>query len=218
MAREQPPGPGLPDGWTAGERRLLSRFRDPMDVQSFLSRIEYDPEQECRSPRWVMREMRAHCFEGALFAAAALRSLGHPPILLDLRAENDDDHVIAVFRERGCWGAVAKSNFTTLRFRESVYRTLRELAMSYFEVYFNTLGEKTLRERSLPFDLSRYDARRWMTTDEDLEYIGDALDGSRHVRLLTPSQERSLRATDPALMEAGLLGSKPEGLYKPSRG
>ncbi|MBN1539844.1 MAG: hypothetical protein JW939_06840, partial [Candidatus Thermoplasmatota archaeon] len=159
---------------------------NPYRIQSFLDSIPYDPSPECRSPRIVLDEARAHCFEGALLAAACLRKLGHPPLLVDLRAENDDDHVIAVFNRRGLWGAIAKSNFTTLRFREPVYRTIRELAMSYFDLYFNTIGQKTMRSYSAPFDLSRFDNRQWMTTKDDLENIGEALDRSRHYPLIGP--------------------------------
>ncbi len=167
----------------------------------------------------MIRERKANCFEGALFAAAALRFLGAPPLVVDLRSsEDDDDHVIAVFRRAGAWGAVAKSNYTTLRFREPVFRSIRELVMSYFEVYFNPWGRKTLREYSRPFDLSRFDRSRWMTTDEDLEDIGDALDRSPHVRVMTPAMVRRLEPADPALVKAGLMGAKKEGLFKPPSG
>jgi hypothetical protein len=89
------------------------------------------------SPRRVLRERTAHCLEGAVFAAAALRVLGFPPLLLDLEAVQDTDHVVAVFRSRGHWGAIAKSNFSGLRYREPVYRSVRELIMSYFDGYIN---------------------------------------------------------------------------------
>ncbi|MGA1793390.1 MAG: hypothetical protein ACMUHM_05520 [Thermoplasmatota archaeon] len=190
-------------------------LNDPFRIQLFLNSIPYDPELECRSPRIVMEERKAHCFEGALLAAACLRRLGFPPLLVDLRAVNDDDHVIAVFEKGGRWGAVAKSNFTTLRFREPVYRTVRELAMSYFDLYFNTKGEKTLRSYSSPFDLSRFDEKDWMITEEDLEFIGDALDRSRHYPLITGEMAGELNVVEDDLMQAGLLGSDPKGLYRP---
>lgn len=187
----------------------------PYRIQSLLDSFPYDPSPECRSPRIVLEEAKAHCFEGALLAAACLRKLGHSPLLVDLKAQNDDDHVIAVFRRRGLWGAIAKSNFTTLKFREPVYRTIRELAMSYFDLYFNTLGQKTLRSHSAPFDLSRFDDGNWMTTTEDLDHIGDALDRSRHYPLIGPEAVAELNIVDDRLMKAGLLGSDPEGLYLP---
>jgi hypothetical protein len=205
--------------WSLSELRLLGAFRRPLDIQHWLNRIPYDTEAGTRSPRWVMREKKANCFEGALFAAAALRFLGYPPLLVDLRSsDNDDDHVIAVFRRRGGWGALAKSNYTTLRFREPVFRSVRELVMSYFEGYFNPWGEKTLREYSQPFNLVRFDRRSWMTTDGELEFIGDALDRSPHRKVLTPAMVRSLERADPDLVKAGLLGAQKEGLFKPQKG
>lgn len=122
-----------------------------------------------------------------------------------------------MFKERGLWGAVAKSNFTVIRFREPVYRSLRELVMSYFDVYFNALGKKTMRSYSLPLDLSQFDGRRWMTTDEDLEYIGDKLNIIKHIPVMTRGMIRRLNRADKDLVKGGLLGAKPEGLYKPKR-
>lgn len=201
--------------WTSSERRLLGRLHAPRLVQEWLNAIAYDPEPGTRSPRWVMKERKANCFEGALFAAAALDFHGRRPLLVDMRSHNDDDHVLAVFLENGGWGCLAKSNFTVLRFREPVYRTVRELMASFFDVFFNALGEKTLRAYSAPFDLRRFAARGWMTTAEDISWIGDALDRARHTPFLTPPQIRGLHRTDPALVKAGLLGANPSGLYKP---
>jgi len=205
-------------GWTKAELRFFSKMGTPVKIQRYLNSLNYDPDCACRSPRFVITEKKAHCFEGALFAAAALRMQGYPPLLVDLRAHNDDDHVIAVFKKGACWGAVAKSNFTTIRFREPVYNTVRELVMSYFDFYYNTTGEKTLREYTMPIDLSRFDRRKWMTTDKDLEFIGDHLNARRHVRILTPEQIDALEMVDKDLIAAGLLGSRPEGLFKPKKG
>ena len=190
-------------------------FRTPWEIQSFLNSIPYNPKEECKSPKRVLEERTAHCFEGALFAASHLRALGHPPLLMDLRAWNDDDHVIALFKSEGCWGAVAKSNFTTLRYREPVYRTLRELAMSYFDFYFNTIGQKTLRAYSSPLRLSQFDKRGWSTSDGDLEYIGDSFAKLAYHPLLSEAQTAALSTVDEALLHAGLLGSNPAGLYRP---
>ena len=156
-------------------------FSSPWEIQRFLSAIPYNSKEECKSPKRVLAERNAHCFEGALFAASRLRELGYPPLLMDLRAWNDDDHVIALFKERGRWGAVAKSNFTTLRFREPVYRTLRELAMSYFDFYFNTLGQKTLRAYSRPLKLSRFDEKNWTETEDDLDEAGEDRGGEEEL-------------------------------------
>ena len=203
--------------WNRSERHLLKKLDRPIKIQRWLNRIAYDPEYATSSPRLVMRDRKANCFEGALFAAAALRELGHRPLLVDIRSWNDDDHVIAVFREREHLGALAKSNFTVLRFREPVYRSVRELVMSYFDVYFNAIGQKTMRSYSRPLDLTRFDRREWTTTEEDLGYIGDALDEAPHTKVLTPAMTRALNPADPDLVRAGLLGSKPAGLFKPKR-
>ncbi len=201
--------------WTKDEIKFLKTFSDPDKIQGFLDSLEYNPNYECRSPRWVMRKKSAHCFEGALFAAAALNFLGYPPLIVDMKAFNDDDHVIAVFREGGYWGAVAKSNFTTLRFREPVYRSLRELVMSYFDFYFNIAGDKSLRSYSRPLDLTIYNKRAWTTTDEDLEYIGDKLEMIRHYPVVDAGMIKKLRKASDTMLKAGMLGSNEAGLFKP---
>jgi hypothetical protein len=160
------------------------------------------------SPRLVLREGTAHCLEGAVFAAAALRTLGFPPLLVDLEAVQDSDHVIAVYRLRGHWGAIAKSNFSGLRFREPVYRTVRELVMSYFESYMNLRGERTLRAYSQPVDLGRFDRTHsgWMTTENDIWWIPEHLVGAPHTRLLTAGMTRNLSRVDHRTLAAGLVG------------
>ena len=112
-------------------------MKNPYGIQKFLDDMPYHLENTAWSPRKVLAEESAHCLEGAIFGAAALRANGYPPLLLDFEADHDTDHVIAIYREDGCWGAVAKSNYTGCRWREPVYRTLRELALSYFNAYFN---------------------------------------------------------------------------------
>jgi hypothetical protein len=203
--------------WTKGELALFKKFNTPIKIQRYLNKLAYDPEPGTASPRFVMKEKKANCFEGALFAAAALRRIGHPPLLVDMRAVNDDDHILAVFRRNGAWGCVAKSNFTVLRFREPVYRTIRELMMSYFDVFYNSIGEKTLRKYSGPFDLRRFDKDAWMTTDRDVSFIGDALNRARHYKVVTTGQIRNLEGADKDLVKAGLLGANTDGLYRPKK-
>jgi len=203
--------------WTTEEKEFLNRFNDPWSIQVFLDSIDYNPSYECRSPRWVIRKRSAHCFEGALFAAAVLDFLGYKPLIVDMKAFNDDDHVISVFREDGYWGAVAKSNFTSLRFREPVYRSLRELIMSYFDFFFNLNGDKSLRSYSLPFDLTLFNKRNWATTDEDLEYIGDKIESLYHFPVVPEKMIKKLNIASESMLNAGLLGSKPEGLFKPKK-
>jgi len=160
------------------------------------------------SPRRVLRERTAHCLEGAIFAAAALHVLGFPPLLLDLEAVQDTDHVIAVYRVRGHWGAIAKSNFSGLRFRPPVHRSLRELAMSYFEAYINLRGDRTLRAYSRPVNLARFERAHpdWMTTDGDLWWVAEHLLEIPHTPLLTPALVRNLSRVDRRSLQAGLVG------------
>jgi hypothetical protein len=194
---------------------LLKPLDSPVRIQEFLDSIPYNSTKRTLSPLLVLKERMAHCMDGGMFAAAALRRLGYPPLIVDLTAENDDDHIIAVFREGKYWGAIAKSNTTVLRFREPVYRTLRELAMSYFDLYYNLNGQKTLRSYSRTIDLSKFDDRNWETTDEDLEYIGDHTYTVRHYPLITPSQARKLNDVPKYLYDAGFAGADINGLYKP---
>jgi hypothetical protein len=198
------------NGFTPRELRSLKALKRPEQIQRFLDeQIHYDvghSRPRCRSPRTVLRERRAACMDGALFAAAALRVNGHPPLLLDLEAERDDDHVLAIFRQHGCWGAIAKSNYSGLRFREPVYRTLRELVMSYFEHYYNLRREKTLRNYSRPIRLTRFDSINWMTSKEDLWTIPEYLCTIAHRPLNPPQVVSELSRVDARLFHAGLVG------------
>jgi len=201
--------------WTNDEMAFLKTMSDPDKIQGFLDSVDYNPVYECRSPRWVIKKGSAHCFEGALFAAAALQFNGFKPLIVDLKAFNDDDHVIAIFKVNGHWGSVAKSNFTSLRYREPVYRSLRELVMSYFDFYFNTDGDKSLRAYSMPLDLTIYNKRHWATTDEDLEYIGDKLEILHHYQIVDELMIKKLKKASEIMLKAGMLGSNPDGLFKP---
>jgi hypothetical protein len=195
-------------GFTSGELRALRALRTPYGIQRALDAMPYHHASTAWSPRRVLRERRAHCLEGAVFAAAALRVLGYPPLLLDLEAVQDTDHVLAVYRERGYWGAIAKSNFTALRYREPVHRNVRELVMSYFEGYINLRGDRTLRAYSRPLNLTRFDRRQpgWMTTDGDLWWIAEHLVGVHHHRLLRPAMVQRLHRVDRRSLNAGLVG------------
>jgi hypothetical protein len=196
---------------TREERSVYGRLKTPEQIQRFLDEeVAYNKEPDgptSRGPRWVIRERQGHCMEGALFAAAALRVHGHPPLLLDLEAVRDDDHVLAIFQHSGCWGAIAKSNYAGLRFRSPVYRNLRELAMSYFEHYYNLAGEKTLRAYSRPVNLTRFDHLNWMTADHDVWEIPEYLCTIPHTRLLPADMERRRLKMDRRLFEAGKWGA-----------
>jgi len=196
--------------FTPAEFAVFRRLGTPEKIQRFLDfDLAYNKEPNgltCRSPRRVLRDRTAHCMEGALFGAAALRMLGHPPLLLDLEAVHDDDHVLAIYRSRGHWGAVAKSNYSGLRYREPVYRTLRELALSYFEHYYNLKRQKTLRRYSRPVNLRRFDRIDWMTAEEDVWTIPEYLTTISHTSLLPKRFERMLGRVDDRLFAAGLVG------------
>lgn len=197
------------DLFDSRERKILRRLTTPARIQEYLDSLGYNTEpggHTCYSPRLVMREGVAHCMEGAMLGALALRLLGHPPLLVDLEAVRDTDHVLAVYRAAGFWGAVAKSDYSGLRSREPVYRTVRELAMSYFEHYYNPRGEKTLRAFSRPVNLRRFDRQEWMTREASVWEIPNHLCEIPHTRILRRGMERRLAPMDRRLYAAGRLG------------
>jgi hypothetical protein len=203
---------------TAAEQRLVAPLDSPQKIQLFLDRLAYGDETVYRAPLKVLRERTCQCFDGAVFAAAMLHRLGHPALVLNLLPNRrDDDHVLALFRPDRHWGAVAKSNFTGLRYREPVYRDLRELVMSYFEHYYNLHREKTLRGYTMPLDLKVFDHLEWMTRDETMELIAERLDHVRRVRILTRPMAARLSLVDERSCEAGLHGANRAGLSVPPR-
>ena len=201
-------GAGHDAGFSPAELRKLRSLRTPHGIQRFLDNLPYHLADTAWSPRRVLRERTAHCFEGAIFAAAALRANGYPPLIFDLEAEQDTDHVIAIYRQRGHWGALAKSNYSGCRYREPVYRTLRELALSYFDVYFNLRGDRSLRTYSRPVNLRRFDHYAWMTTEEPIWFIANYLFDVHHYRLITPAMAKNLHRLDKRSYQAGLLGHR----------
>jgi hypothetical protein len=194
--------------FSPAELRVLRGLKTPAGVQYFLDELSYNLGYTARSPKRVLRERTASCLEGAVFAAAALRVLGFPPLIFDLEAEQDTDHVVAIFKVRGHWGVVAKSNFTGCRYREPVYRTLRELAMSYFNIYVNLRFERTLRRYSRPVNLARFDNLNWMTTEKPVWFIAEHLCEIPHISLLTSRMEKNLTRLDPRSVRAEMVGHK----------
>lgn len=194
-------------GLNKKEVRVLKQLNSPRKIQDFLERLPYNFDEGkdvLRSPRRVLRERTAHCIEGALLAAVAFWVNGSRPLLLDLRSTKEDlDHVVALYKSKGYWGAVSKTNYATLRYREPIFRTIRELALSYFHEYFLENRHKTMRDYSLPFDISRHFGDSWLTREEDLWDIAESLDSSPHRRILSPAQIRDLRPVDP--VEAKVL-------------
>jgi hypothetical protein len=195
-------------GLTRTEFALLRRLDSPERIQDFLYRLKqnFEPDGDsCNSVRAVLRKRRAHCIEGAMLAACALWIHGEPPLLLDLQAVHDYDHVVALFRRRGRWGAISKTNGIGLRWRDPIYRSLRELAMSYFHEYYNKRDAKTLRTYSRPFDLRRLSPEQWVTPENGAWELIDALEATRHYRLLTRAQARALTRRDPFERKVGNL-------------
>jgi hypothetical protein len=195
-------------GLSKAEFAVLRRLSTPQKIQDFLNALPANFEiggQTCLSVREVLRQRRAHCIEGAMLAACALWIHGEPPLLMDMRAERDYDHVIALFRRGGCWGAISKTNPAVLRWRDPVYRSLRELAMSYMHEYANRRNQKTLRSYSVPFDLRRVDAKVWVTNGKNCWDVGETLDDLPHTPLLTKGQARTLRLRDAMERKADAL-------------
>lgn len=194
-------------GLTRSELLLLRRLDTPRKVQDYLDSLSQNHEPKgdtCYSPRTVMREKRAHCIEGAMLAALAFRLQGQKPLILDLESTRHDfDHVIALFKQHGCWGAVSKTNHAVLRYREPVYKTIRELVLSYFHEYFDKNGFKTLRRYSRPVDLSRFDKQNWMTNEKHNWFVAQHLVEVDHVSLLTRPQIATLRKADPIEIRVG---------------
>jgi hypothetical protein len=195
-------------GFTLSDWRRLCALKTPAGVQKFLDDLPYNLSYTARSPKKVLHDRTASCLEGGIFGAAALRILGFPPLIFDLEAEQDTDHVVAIFKVRGHWGAVAKSNFTGCRYREPVYRTLRELAMSYFNIYFNLRGERTLRRYSRPVNLARFDRLNWMTTEKPIWFVAEHLCDIPHIRLLTPAMEKLLTRVDQRTVRSEMVGHR----------
>jgi len=192
-------------GLTEQEYNVLKKLNSPAKVQDFLDGISYNLKDTCYSPIKVLEHRVANCRGGAIFAAAALRVNGHEPLMVDLVAawNKDDDHELAVFKKNRCWGSIAKSKFTGLQFRDPVYRSIRELVMSYFDDYYNEQGEKSLRSYSMPVNLNMFDEQRWMTSEKDVWFIPEHLVDVKHIKIL--EERMRLRKADPLLLKAGML-------------
>jgi hypothetical protein len=187
------------DSFNKTEISLFRKLNTPAKIQDFLDTIPIVGAggKACFSPRMVLQKRKAHCLEGAMFAAAALRFHKYPPLLVDLEAHHDDvDHVIAVFKQRGHWGAISKTNYPTLRYRDPIYKSIRELVMSYFNEYFLDDGEKTLHAYSRPVNLARFDRQNWMTAPTSVWFIEEYLDKIPHQPIMTKAMRKNLRKTD----------------------
>ena len=201
----------LDSAWKLGiprrEAEILSRLDTPEKIQDYIGALptNFEPEGDtCLSVVETLRKRRAHCIEGAFVAACALWVHGEPPLLMDLQARGDDDHVVTLFRHGRCWGAISKTNHVWLRWRDPVYRSLRELAMSYFHEYVME-SKKTLRHYSRAVDLRRFDPKLWVTNTDNCWDVATACDDAKHYALLSPAQARRLRLRDAMEIKAGKM-------------
>jgi hypothetical protein len=212
--------PILEDFLKPEEANQLAKLTSPVEIQIFLDSTPYAAENRNRSPLNVLRDRFAHCLDGGLFGAMALRRLGFPALIVDLLPEPgmDDDHVLAIYKSHSCYGAIAKSNFSGLRLREPIFRNLRELTMSYFEDFFNLRGQKTLRAYSRPVNLGAYDRYNWEWDDRGADRIEQRLLQSKPISLLSPTAVNRLNPVDQLSYQAGMLGTNPAGLYQPGKG
>ncbi len=197
-------------------RRIFLAFQSPCDIQAYLDSIPYVGEDRNRSPLQVMQDRQCHCLDGGMLGALALSYLGFPPLLVDLVPEpgTDDDHVLAIYKVEGHYGAVAKSNFSALRFREPVYASLRELVMTYFDVFFNVDGLKTLRGYTRPLNLSAFDRYGWQTSEEGAAVVTRRLYSLKPIPVVTPSMVKRLSPMDERAYRTNMLGVNMDGLYK----
>ncbi len=195
--------------WSKDEARLFWQLNSPKKIQDFLNQLKINFEKKgdtCMSPRYVLKTKTAHCMEGALFAAAALEFHNWPPLVIDLRAVDDDfDHVVTVFKQFGCWGAISKTNHAVLRYREPIYKSIRELVLSFFHEYFDDNGRKNLRGYSLPVSLKRFNKLNWRTSEKNLFKIPQYLDDIKHYKILSRRQIKNLRKADKIEIKAGKL-------------
>jgi len=200
-------------GLTRGEFLALERLSTPQKIQAFLNAVPINHEiggETVLSVREVLRQRRAHCIEGAMFAACALWVNGDPPLVMHLDCDlSDYPHVIALFKRHGYWGAISKTNGSPLRYRDPIYRSLRELALSYFHEYSNRRGHKTLRSYSVSYDLSRLDPSEWVTNPKSCWKTHDRLVTIRHYPLITKKQERLLTKRDKFERRASKLVEYP---------
>jgi hypothetical protein len=200
--------------WTPSEKKFLKALSTPEKIQTYLDDIVYNAVDDAVSPRYVMMTHDGHCLEGGLLAACALELQGHPPLMVSLMAEEDDHHVLTVFKTKTGWGSLSKSNTTLLRGRDPVYSSIRELVMSYFEFYFNVQGNKSLYAYSNPINLNNYNHWNWRTSDENLVGLGISFNDVTHYELVDHKLLKKLPKVRAKIKDACFLGADPDGLYQ----
>src|SRR3989344_1028387 len=196
-------------GFDKKELNILRKLNTPRKIQDFLEELEINFEENgdtCKSPRVVLKTRKAHCVEGAMLAATILRINGYKPLVVDLTSNKKDyDHVVAVFKQDGLWGAISKTNHASLKYRDPIYKSIRELVLSYFNEYFLDSGKKTLRSYSMPVDLSRFDKLNWVTSKKDVWFVPEYLGKIKHIPIVNKKQIFNLRKAETIEIEAGRI-------------
>jgi hypothetical protein len=195
-------------------KQALKKLNTPWKIQEFISAIPYNPDDYCRSAERVFHERKGHCFEGALLAAVALEQIGHEPQVLHLRSHRDDDHVVALFREKKLWGAVGKSNTTLLSWRPPLFRRVEDLLMSYFPFYFNTKGQMSLYAWAGPIPLKRYEKWGWRSGANDVSEMSASFYEIKGKKIISTKAIEKLPKAHPRLVDACFLGADQSGLYQ----
>ncbi|MFA6257947.1 MAG: hypothetical protein WC671_03010 [Candidatus Paceibacterota bacterium] len=203
--------------FTKREITLMRRLDTPAKVQDFLDGFKFNFEkggETLKSPILTLRARNAHCFEGALLGAYILSLHGFTPYLMHFKViKGDYDHIITPFKVGGLWGALSKTNHAVLRYREPIYKNVRELAMSYFHEYFLNDRRKTLRQYSTLFNLKNLNkpARPhdnsgaggdWAISEKDLWYLDKKLDKIKHYDIVPKAYLKKLRKADKIEIEA----------------
>lgn len=200
--------------WTKKEEKILKELNNPTKISKYLAKLKYKVKDGCYSPSLVMKYQEAHCFDGALMAAAALEYHGHKPLILDLWAQDDDEHLLCVYQQNGLWGSIAKSNTSLLLERSPYYQSIRELVMSYFDLYFNYYGKLGLYAYSSPINLNKFNKYHWRTTDQNLEFLSDKIDGLIHYEIIEPKKLKKLPKVNNVILKACFLKSNLAGVKR----
>lgn len=200
--------------WNSQEVNILKKLNTPTKISEYLAKITYKVKDGCYSPRLVMKLKQAHCFDGALFAAAAMEYHGHKPLIIDLWAQDDDEHLLCAYKINGLWGSIAKSNTSLLLERSPVYVSVRELVMSYFDLYFNYYGRLGLYAYSSPINLNLYNKYEWRTTEQDLEFLSELIDLKNHYEILHPKKLKKMPKVNTVIKNACFMNSNLAGVKK----
>jgi hypothetical protein len=200
--------------WLKNEIKLLKKLNTPQKISTFLANIKYKVTDGCYSPRLVMKHKEAHCFDGAFFAAAAMEFHGFKPLIIDLWAQDDDEHLLCVYQQQGLWGSIAKSNTSLLLERSPVYQSVRELVMSYFDMYFNYYGKLGLYAYSKPINLNLFNKFDWRGTDQNLEFLSELIDQQTHYEIIDPKKLKKMPKVNDVIKKACFLNSNLAGVKK----